>query len=187
MSLLLYFYLVHFLADYTFQSSSLVKYKSEHFLGIVIHSTVHLLTLLVILAPFLPNNKVWVAIAVIYLTHIIIDQTKVSLNKAYPKYIRFFYFLDQITHLVIISACAYYIGPLTPKYLTNGALELYTNQPFILYLLLLVLGTHFYDVTRYFILKQYEKKPFKRDYKTMLLNAGIISAFFALCCWAGYF
>jgi len=85
MSLLFYFYLIHFLADYPLQSSALVKYKKEHFLGVFIHSTVHLVTLLIVLAPFLPNNRVWAAIAIIYITHNIIDQAKVMLNKAYPK------------------------------------------------------------------------------------------------------
>ena len=185
MSLLLYFYLIHFLADYTFQSSSLVKYKSEHFFGIVIHSTVHLLTLLVILSPFLPNNRVWTSIAVIYVTHIIIDQSKVSLSKTYPKFIRFFYFLDQILHLIIISACAYYIGLLTPQYLSGWALSLYSNQCFIMYLLVLVLVTYFYDVTCYFARKQYEKAPYKRDYRTMLTNAGIVTVAFGIY-WAVY-
>lgn len=180
MSLLLYFYLVHFLADYTFQSSSLVRYKSEHFLGIVIHSSVHLLTLLVVLAPFLPNNRVWAAIAIIYVTHIIIDQSKVSLSKAYPQHIRFFYFLDQIVHLIIVTACSSYVGLLTPKYLTGTALQLYSNQSVVLYLLILVLVTYFFDVTCYFVKKKYEKTAFKRDYRGMLLNAGIVTVAFGL-------
>jgi len=180
MSLLLYFYLVHFLADYTFQSTSLVKYKSEHFLGIVIHSTVHLITLLVALAPFLPNNKVIIAIAVIYITHIMIDQSKVMLNRKYPKYIRSFYFLDQIVHMIIVTACAFYVGLLTPNYLSGELLQLYSSQSFLLYLLTLVLATYFYDVTCYFVKKEYLKKPYKRDYRNMLLNAGIVTVAFGL-------
>ncbi|MBN2306736.1 DUF3307 domain-containing protein [Candidatus Peregrinibacteria bacterium] len=180
MSLLLYFYLVHFLADYTFQSSCLVKYKSEHFFGIVIHSTVHLLTLLAVLAPFLSDSKVWTAIAIIYVTHIIIDQSKTVLNKAYPKLILFFYFLDQAVHLLVVTACGYYVGLLTPKYLTGTALTLYSDQSVVLYLLILVLVTYFYDVTRYFVKKEYKKKPFKRDWRTMGMNAGIVTIAFGL-------
>lgn len=185
MSLLLYFYLVHFLADYTFQSSCLVKYKSEHFLGIVIHSTVHLLTLLVILAPFLPNEKVWISIAVIYFTHILIDQSKVMLNKRFPAYIRFFYFLDQAVHMLVITACSYYIGLLTPEYLTGAALGLYSDQSVILYLFLLIIVTYFFDVTRYFVRKEYKKGPFKRDWRMMGINAGIVTIAFAVY-WLGY-
>jgi hypothetical protein len=184
MSLLLYFYLIHFLADYTFQSSSLVKYKSEHFLGIVIHSSVHLVTLMAVLAPFLCNSRIWTSIAIIYVTHIIIDQSKVSLSKAYPKSTCFFYFLDQIVHMLIITACSYYVGLLTPEYLTGTALELYSNQSVVLYLLILVLVTYFYDVTRYFVRQHYDK-PFKRDYNTMLMNAGIVTVAFGVY-WVGY-
>lgn len=184
MSLLFFFYLIHFLADYPFQSSALVKYKSEHFLGVFIHSSVHLLTLLVVLAPFLPNNKLWAAIGIIYLTHIIIDQAKVMLNKAYPKYVLFFYFLDQITHLVIVTACAFYVGLLTPQYLTGVALDLYSSQTFVMYLLILVLSTYFYDVTCYFV-RGRDKEVFRRDFKTMLKNAIIVTVAFGVY-WLAY-
>lgn len=179
MSLLLYFYLIHFLADYTFQPSKLVQYKIEHFLGIVIHSTVHLITLLFVLSPFLPNKRVFTAIGVIYVTHILIDQTKVSLSKVYPKYVRFFYFLDQIVHLIIVTACSFYVGLLTPQYLGGTVLKLYSNQSFILYLLILVLVTYFFDVTRYFVRRNF-KKPFKRDWWGMGINALILTVVFGI-------
>jgi len=179
MSLFFYLYLIHFLADYPFQSSKLVEYKIHHFFGVLVHSSVHLLTLLVVLAPFLPNRNVLLVIAVIYITHIIIDQTKVMLNKAYPKYIRFFYFLDQFTHLVVVSACAYYVGKLNPQYLTGTMMNLYSNQSVVLYLLIIVLSTYVYDVSRYFVLGQY-KNAFKRDIKTMLINAGIVTVAFGV-------
>jgi len=180
MSLLLYFYLVHFLADYTFQSSCLVRYKSEHFFGIVIHSTVHLLTLMLFLAPFLPNKRVLEAIAVIYLTHIVIDQTKVLLNKMYPKYMRLFYFLDQGVHMVIVTACSIYVGRLIPSYLGGDVLEIYSNQSIVLYFLVLILATYFFDVSRYFVKRHYKKRAFKRDWPGMGINAGIVTLIFAL-------
>ncbi len=184
MSLLLYFYFIHFLADYPFQSFSLVKYKSEHFLGIVIHSSVHLLALLVVLAPFLPDSKLWIAIAIIYITHIIIDQTKVMLNKAYPRHVLFFYFLDQFSHLVIVTACAFYVGLLTPQYLTGEVMDLYSSQSVVLYLLIMVLSTYVYDVTRYFTQGRH-KEAFQRDYKTMLKNAIIVTVAFGVY-WVAY-
>lgn len=180
MSLLLYFFLIHFVADYAFQTSELVKYKTEHFLGVVLHTTVHLVTLLIVLSPFLPNNRLLTAIAFIYVTHIMMDQSKVTLNKAHDKYIRLFYFLDQAAHLSIATACAYWLGPLTPKYLTGMALELYTNQSVTLYLLIMVLVTYFYDVTRYFVHQDYIKKAYTRDYRTMLMNAGIVTVAFGI-------
>lgn len=184
MSPLFYFYLIHFLADYPLQSSSLVKYKKKHFLGVFIHSTVHLITLLIVLIPFLPNNRVWIAIATIYITHNIIDQAKVMLNKAYPKRITFFYFLDQLVHCVIITACAFYVGLLTPQYLTGWAMDLYSSQTFVLYLLVMVLSTYFYDVSCHFI-KGDHKKAFKRDIRTMLKNAAIVTIAFGVY-WIAY-
>ena len=180
MTLIFYLYLVHFLADYSLQPSCLVKYKANHFLGVVIHSTVHLLTLLVVLVPFLPNSRVWIVIGIIYITHIIIDQTKVMLNKAHPQYIRFFYFLDQIVHLVVITACAWYAGVLSPGRLSGTALTLYSEPTVILYLLLLVLATYVCDVTCYFVKRGYKKGPFRRNYRNMLLNAGLVTVAFGI-------
>lgn len=180
MTLFLYLYLIHFLADYAFQTSALVKYKTDHFLGVILHTTVHLVALLVVLSPFMPNGRLLSVIAIIYVTHIMMDQSKVTLNKAHDKYIRLFYFLDQAAHLSIATACAYWLGPLMPKHLGGTALALYTNQMLVLYLLTLVLSTYFYDVTCYFVRQEYLKKPYIRDYRTMLMNAGIVTVAFGV-------
>ncbi len=179
MTLYLYFYLVHFLADYPLQSFKLVQYKRRSFLGVLIHSTVHLLTLLIFLFPFLPNAKLIFAILIVYITHNIIDQTKVTLNKSHPQYRRFLYFLDQTLHCSIITTCVYFVGSLQPKYLSEWFLKIYSNQSVILYLLTLVLTTYFLDVSRHFISKNSEiEDPFKRDYITMTINALIVTVLF---------
>ena len=78
MNFLIHFYLTHFLSDYPFQSTALVKLKQERYLGVFIHSSVHLVSMLVILSPLLHNVRTWYAIAIVYITHNIIDQTKTS-------------------------------------------------------------------------------------------------------------
>ena len=180
MTLFIYLYFIHFLADYAFQWSALVKYKSEHFLGILLHSTIHLVVHFVILAPFLYDKKVWIAIAIIYGAHIGLDQSKMELNKADPKHIRFFYFFDQLIHLVVITVCAWFVGRTEPHYLSGWALDLYTNQSVVLYLLILTLSTYFFDVSRYFVKMRMYKEEYQRDYKTMLINAGIVTVAFGM-------
>lgn len=180
MSLFILLYFIHFLADYTFQWTALVKYKSDHFLGVLLHSTIHLVTHMVILAPFLYNKKVWLAIAVIYLAHIGLDQSKMELNKADPKHIKLFYFVDQAIHLTVISVCAWFAGKPEPHYLTGWALDLYTNQSIALYLLALALCTYFYDVSRYFVRMKTLNEEYLRDYKTMLMNAGLVTVAFGI-------
>lgn len=185
MSLLIYLYFIHFLADYTLQSSAMVRYKQEHFLGVLLHSTVHLVTHLVILIPFLYDKKVLLGIAVIYLVHIGLDQSKMELNKADPKHLRFFYFVDQLIHLVVITLCAWFIGRPAPHLLSGWALNLYVNPSVALYLLALALCTYFFDVSRYFYLMKMYKEVYKRDYKTMLINAGIVTVAFGVY-WVVY-
>jgi hypothetical protein len=185
MTLFVYLYFIHFLADYTFQWSSLVKYKSDHFLGILLHSTIHLVAHFIILAPFLYDKKVWVAIAIIYLAHIGLDQSKMELNKADPKHIRLFYFIDQLIHLAVITVGAWFVGRTEPHYLSGWALDLYTNQSVALYLLILTLSTYFFDVSRYFCRMRTGKEEYKRDYKTMLINAGIVTVAFGVY-WIAY-
>lgn len=180
MNFILYFYLAHFLSDYPFQSTTLVNYKQKSGWGVLIHTLIHLLSMLVLLSPFLDNKKVWVAIGIIYVTHNLIDQTKVQLIKKSLKHIKLFYFLDQLIHWTIIFLAAHYVGQLTPHFLTGAALKLFTSQILSLYLLILVLSTYFYDVTRYFVLLKKKSKAFKRDYRTMLRNAVIVTAGFGV-------
>jgi len=184
MNYLLYFYLAHFLSDYPLQPSALVKFKQKRFLGVFIHSTVHLVMMLIILAPFLYNPRVLLAIVAIYISHNIIDQTKVSADKTDPKKARLNYFLDQMAHWSAILVSVWCAGTLTP-HLSGRMLELYSNQTIFLFLLILVLSTYFFDVTRYFVRLKMFKEEFKRDYTAMLINAGIVIVAFGLY-WAAY-
>ncbi len=183
MNFLIHFYLYHFLADYPFQNGKLVKLKQERFLGVFLHTGIHLVTMLVLLFPLLHIKEVQMGIAVIYITHNIIDQIKVSLDKANPKHARLLYFLDQIAHWTIIYFSARFIGEVSPN-LSGQFLELYTNNTLFLYLLVLVLSTYFFDVTRYFVKLQMHK-PFKRDYKMMIKNAVIVTVAFGIY-WLAY-
>lgn len=181
MSLFLYLYFIHFLADYVFQTSAMVKYKAKHFLGVLLHSTVHLVVLFVVLAPFLYDKRIWLAITVIYLAHIGLDQSKMELNRVDPKHIRYFYFIDQLIHLVVITICGWFVGNPAPHYLNGWALRVYMDQSIVLYLLLLTLCTYFYDVSRYYVRMKNGHEEYKRDYKTMLINAGIVTVAFGVC------
>jgi len=178
MSLIIYFYIAHFLSDYPFQSGKLVKFKQEHYFGVLLHSSVHLASLLVLLMPVLHDKRIWSAIALVYITHNIIDQTKVKLDKENPKHARLLYFLDQFLHWGILYV-AFKISEGAIPSLTGKALEIYTNETLWLYILVLVITTYFYDVTRYFV-KLQMKNPFKRDYKTMLRNAVIVTVAFGV-------
>jgi hypothetical protein len=183
MNFLIHFYLAHFLSDYPFQPNRLIKLKQEGYLGVFIHALVHLASMLVILSPLLHDKRIWGSIALVYITHNIIDQIKVKLDAADPRHARFYYFLDQFLHWIIIYIAYRIAGDVQPN-LTGTALEIYTNETLWLYILVMVLSTYFFDVTRYFVLLK-TNKPFKRDYKTMLVNGLIVTVAFGVY-WLTY-
>lgn len=179
MNFLLHFFLAHFLADYPFQSGALVKLKNKRYLGVFIHSTIHLFFMMLILAPLLHEVEVQISIAAIYVTHNLIDHTKVRLDRNDPKRHRLYYFLDQLSHWFIILSLVFYMGPVMP-HLEGQWLELYTNNVLWLYLLSMVLFTYFYDVSRYFVTLKTTTLNYQRNYKRMITNGVIVTAGFAV-------
>lgn len=180
MNLLIHFFLIHFLADYPFQPNSLVNLKKKSYWGVLLHCLIHLTTLIIVLLPFLHLKKVLIGIAVIFITHNIIDQTKVYLDKKHPKLRLHLYLLDQITHLLIITCASFYIGSVTVP-----DCVFYSDPSVVLYVLLLVLSTYCYDVTAYFIRSRKKAVPYKRNYKLMFWNVFIVSIAFAIY-WMAY-
>ena len=184
MAFLIHLLFAHFLADYPLQPGRLVNLKMKHVLGVFIHGLIHLAVLILILSPLLHEGRTWGAILIIYISHSLIDHFKVKLDRGNPNHHKFFYFFDQLLHWSILIGVAHYLGDITPR-LSGKWLEIYTNTSLVLFLLLLVLGTYFYDVTRHFVTKDVGKIPYKRDYKVMIRNALIITLGFILY-WIAY-
>ena len=184
MNPLLYFLLIHFLADYPLQPNKLIQLKKKSYWGVFLHCCVHLTVLILVLLPFLHLKSVWIGIGVIFFTHNIIDYIKVRLDKKHPDWRLPHYLLDQVTHLVVIACVVAYLQNITPQFI-GGSMDLYLDQSVVLYVLILVLVTYFYDVTRYFIRTRKKQIPYKRDYMTMIRNVFIVSIAFAIY-WIAY-
>jgi len=178
MDLFIHLLLTHFLADYPFQSGALLRLKFRTYWGVLLHCLIHLASMVALLFPLLHNSRVWVGIAVIFFTHNLIDQIKVTLDKKYPRYHLAFYAGDQIAHWLVVGGVTLAVGPVLPQ---GWGADLYQNTLLFVYLLALVISTYFYDVTRYFLnLPKRGKKPYRRDYPRMLKNALIVSVSFFL-------
>ena len=184
MNPILHLLLAHFISDYPLQSGSLVKMKIRSLFGVLLHSFINLLVLSAVLFPFLRMQKVWIVIAVIFVTHFIIDEIKIILDKKYPARRLAHYFIDQIIHVVIIACLSIWLAPLSSG-APVGLMSFYYDKSFVSYLLVLVLVTYFYDITRHFILTYKTPAPYKRDYRMMLRNAFIVSVAFAMY-WITY-
>ena len=178
MYITLHLLLVHFLADYPLQSNKLMKYKQNHLLGILLHSSVHLILSIIIALPFISYGKVLWSILIIFIAHNIVDQVKVLISK-YTKLNQFaVYVLDQLVHVAIIYLIAiYFIGEVTPS-ISGFWLSAYTNNSIISFLLTLAIVTYFYDISKWAYLSSKKPKPYKRDYKMMIRNAFIVTVGF---------
>ncbi len=180
MNTVLYLILAHFLADFPFQSRGLVEYKQKHFVGVILHSATHFVASAVLLLPFLHLPEVWIGIASIFITHNIIDQIKISVNRKGKMNQFMTYATDQIAHLITISIVSYvYLGELMPKISESGA-KYYMDQSIPLYVLLLTLSTYFYDVTRWTYRNSKKSQPYKRDYGMITRNAIIVTTAFVI-------
>lgn len=180
MNPLLYLILAHFLADFPFQPNRLVVYKQTHFSGVLIHSLTHLVTSAVLMLPYLKNSTVWVGIFLIFLLHNAIDQIKILANrrKGVNKFVT--YILDQIGHLAGIALISIYlIGILEPPFMGVGS-EFYLDSSFVLYLLILVICTYFFDVTRWTYRNNQKAQPYQRDYALISRNAIITTLAFVI-------
>ena len=181
MQIISYLFLTHFLADYPFQPGWLIQLKKKTFWGVVLHASIHLLFAILILSPFLELCEVWLSVGIIFVTHVIIDQIKVALEKKYPTS-RYFliYILDQVSHLAIITLLSVFLlGDLVISF-KEGFLQYYSDQTIIHFLLVLTLATYVYDITSWMYLNAKKLHPYKRNYAMMARNSLIVIIAFVL-------
>ncbi len=175
MDITLHLILAHFLADYPLQSDALVAYKTKRFAGIVLHSLTHVLTSVLLGFPFVLQGNFWLAIAVVFVTHNMLDQGKVWIHRRFKKANKFlFYCLDQVAHLAIIVGTSWlWLRNLVPDF-GGYWLAVYQNMTLLNFILVLTLVTFFYDVTRWTYRNSKKAQPYIRDWRMMGRNAVIV-------------
>jgi len=105
--LLLQLFLAHLIGDFLFQSDASVqdkkekKIKSKHLYW---HIGIHFIALLVLL-----QFQFIGAISIIVISHFVIDVLKIYLSTA--KNSRLLFVIDQLAHLLVLIAVAYYYNP----------------------------------------------------------------------------
>lgn len=90
--------LAHMIGDYPLQTDWIFKVRYSKRFGILAHTIIHTICVIILLFPYLYNIKTWVAIAGIFITHLIIDFIKK--NNIWT------FFLDQALHLGVILAAS---------------------------------------------------------------------------------
>ena len=181
MEVISYIFLTHFLADYPFQPGWLVAYKKQSFLGVLAHSAVHLIFAILILFPFWGRWEMWVSVAVIFVTHVMIDQTKVTLEKYAPRSKYFMiYILDQASHLAVITLLSLTLLKDFVFSFAGSFMQYYSDLTIIQFILVLVLVTYVYDITVWTYRNVKKPQPYKRNYSMMARNALIVAIAFVV-------
>lgn len=173
-----YLILSHFIGDYLLQPHWLIRIKNKSPWGIVIHGIFIGLTMLVILIPYLYSPEIWYAIAAISILHIVIDYGKIEMRRQCPKMnVPVMYLIDQGLHLGVIFLIGFNgVAGIMPQTLPEPLMSWYRNPWLIHYVLMLVVVTYPYDVTRY-VFRQ-TPLPYQRDYYGMILRGSLVSFVF---------
>lgn len=179
MDITLHLILAHFLADYPLQPNRLVAYKVRHFSGIVIHSLTHALTSLLLGFPFILQGRFWWAVLAVFVTHNLIDKTKLVAQGHFREVNAFiFYVADQVLHLAVIFASSWiWLRNLVPD-LGGAWLKVYESFSLMNFFLALILVTYFYDVSRWTYRNALKAQPYVRDWKMMGRNALFVTVAF---------
>jgi hypothetical protein len=179
MDLTLPLIVAHFLADYPLQTNGMVAFKTKRFTGVMLHSLMHVLTSAVFAFPFIRQPRLWWAIAVVFVTHNILDASKVWAQRRFPQANSFdLYVLDQVAHMcVIVGTSLVFLRNLVPDFGWKW-LSVYQNGSVLAFALALILATFFYDVTAWTLRNRERPQPYVRDWRVMGRNAlGVVVVF----------
>ncbi len=105
-------FLAHLLGDYPLQPMWLVRSKSQIW-GLVLHASIHLLTLLLLVGPF--RSVIWPQILALAIFHFFVDVVKYRLTDSHPEWVVSSYFVDQAIHLTSIIVVTTWINSIVPE------------------------------------------------------------------------
>ncbi len=130
--------LAHLLGDYPLQPMWLVRSKS-HFWGLVLHGTIHLLTLLLMVGAF--RSEIWPQLLALAIFHFFVDVVKYRLTDSRPEWTVSSYFIDQTVHILSIIVVTAWINTIVPE---AGAAF---NTALLIYVSGYIIVTHVWFVT----------------------------------------
>ena len=144
----------HLLADFTFQTNYIAKWKRDSYTGLLVHVAIHPVCYLVLLWPFLGDVWVtwggweiqgWVGIIIATLLHFLEDWFRISMVRRGWSDNSLFYVWDQGIHLLVI----FFLSPTSTQ-------PIETVWPLLGSLFVAV--THWATVTIWFIEKDTQKR-----------------------------
>lgn len=180
MDIILKLILAHFIADYPLQPGILVAWKKRSVWGILVHTLIHLLTMVILLWPYFYLDSVGWALSFIFIVHNMADFVKIRIDRIHKKGRLARYLLDQAVHFAsVFIAWFLWLRGAEPR--LSGAMEpYYSDLSWILFLMALVLSTYVYDVTRWTCRNAKKPGPYLRDWNGMARNAAVVTAVYLI-------
>ena len=134
--------LAHLLADFTFQTNRIAKWKREDISGVFFHVLIFLFFAVAINYQYLPQRDFAVAILIIAATHVIEDQWRVYSITKYNSPDNIGFFLgDQFFHILLI----FVLAPVDPIAATT--------EKWVFIVIFFVVAAQFSTILIYFIKK----------------------------------
>ena len=139
--------LAHLLADFTFQTDKIAKWKRESIYGVYFHVLIFLFFAVALNYKYIPMKEFALALLVLGITHVLEDQWRIISIKKYHSHDNLFLFLyDQFIHILLI----FVIFPAQPPYAET--------EKWVLLLIVLIFASHFTTIFIYFLKKLLQKK-----------------------------
>ena len=171
--------IAHLLGDFPFQTNWIYRQKFHSLPGGLWHAAILILCYLVVLSPYLTNQKIIPAIVCLAIVHYSQDFFKVKLVDKHKMVRKIHgFWLDQAAHLILIIGVSFWLDL---SELGNWWLEETTLRFVATYLIVVLLSTFVWNVAHH--VQQAEKNPkktFQRDWKGILIRGGIVTIAFAL-------
>ena len=131
-------FLAHLLGDYPLQPMWLVRSKSQMW-GLVLHGSIHLLTLLLLVGSF--RTEIWPQILALAIFHFLVDVVKYRTTEGRPERTVSSYFIDQAVHITSLIVVAAWINSIVPE--AGDAF----NTALLIYISGYIIVTHVWFVT----------------------------------------
>lgn len=143
----IYLIFAHTVADFLLQPLELVRWKYKSWKGTAVHAAIHLLVSLIVLAPYLPNLRVFEVFVLIATAHFLIDQLKILGEKRTNKYFLLF-LADQACHLSVLMLGGLAINMEQVLY-SGWLMDYYANPLIVVGLLWMILISFPFDILQY--------------------------------------
>lgn len=169
--------LAHLLGDFLFQTKQVIILKNSVRFGAWAHHLIVFACNCLLFFNRLNEPYIWLGIGLISVLHVMIDELKLRIIRQNPQRDTLgLFLLDQLTHLVIILAVAWWwkqsglLIPSNPEVINIGA-----------WIILGILNTYFLSLLLYYIEKAKHPRIYQREYRKMLARLLIgVSVFMGL-------